>query len=314
VGEAPEDLDKAYEKQRAGDTEYMFLSKARRLNEEGGELAEEGRFAEAEAAYRSAAAARPGWSAPWYNLGLMHKYQGNWEASLACNQRALELSPSDADAWWNLGIAATALSRWDIARKAWRQCEISIPTGDGPIEMNFGHVPIRLKSNSGGEVLWSRRIDPARAVLVSVPLPDSGHRWGDLILHDGAANGYRMLGDQRVPVFDELACLARSSFVTFVVELDATAAALETLPSIADEFGGAAEDWSTSTRILCKECSEGTPGHFHDGASGAPANPHCGLAARDEVHAREILNTWLARSPGSSVFSIRAAEPNEQGS
>jgi hypothetical protein len=117
-----------------------------------------------------------------------------------------------------------------------------------------------------------------------------------------------MLGERKVPVFDELVCLVRSAFATFIVELEAAPAALEALPSIAEELGGAAENWSTSTRILCKECSEGTPGHFHDGHNTAPANPHCGLAARDEAHAREILTAWMARAPGSSVLGIRTAE------
>ncbi len=285
----------------------MIFSKARRLNERGRKLADKGWFAEAEEAYRAAADAAPEWSVPWYNLGLLHKYRGNWDASLESNQRAVDLSSSDGDSWWNLGIAATALGRWDVARLAWQNCGISVPVGDGPIEMDLGHVPIRLTENSEGEVVWSRRIDPARAVLVNVPLPASGHRWGDLVLHDGAANGYRTLRGQKVPVFDELAILQQSGFVTFVAELKAEPNTLETLSLIADDLGGAAEDWSTSTSMLCKECSEGTPGHLHDAEQTTPADPHCGIAARDEAHAQEILNAWIVREPGSSVIHIEPA-------
>ena len=285
----------------------MIFSKARRLNERGRKLADKGWFAEAEEAYRAAADAEPEWSVPWYNLGLLHKYRGNWDASLESNQRAVQISPSDGDSWWNLGIAATALGRWDVARLAWQNCAISVPEGDGPIEMDLGHVPIRLTENTEGEVVWSRRIDPARAVLVSVPLPESGHRWGDLVLHDGAANGYRMLQGQKVPVFDELAILQESGFVTFVAELKAEPNTLETLSLIADDLGGAAEDWSTSTSMICKECSEGTPGHLHDAERTTSADPHCGIAARDEAHAQEILNAWIVREPGSSVIRIEPA-------
>jgi len=290
----------------------MLFSKAQRLNDRGRKLAAKGWFVEAEEAYRAAAYAKPEWSVPWYNLGLMHKYCGKWEESLESNQRALELSPSDGDSWWNLGIAATALGRWDVARRAWQNCNISVPAGDGPIEMDFGHVPIRLTEHSEGEVVWARRIDPARAVLMSVPLPGSGHGWGDLVLHDGAANGYRMLRGQKVPVFDELVCLQRSGFVTFVAELKADLNALETLSSIADNLGGAAEDWSISTRVLCKECSEGTPGHLHDADHTAPADPHCGVAARDEAHAQEILKAWIIRAPGSSVIGLERRLPTRR--
>ena len=284
----------------------MILWKAQRLNERGRALEAEGRFAEAEAAYRGAAEARPEWAVPWYNLGLMHKYRGNWQESLDCNLRATERAPTDGDSWWNLGIAATALGRWDVARLAWGHCGISIPPGDGPLEMELGHVPIRLGTQDGGEVVWSRRIDPARAVLVSVPLPSSGHRWGDLVLHDGAANGYRLLRGQKVPVFDALTCLRPSVFATFIAELESEGDASETLPSIAEDLGGAAENWSTSTRRLCKECSEGTPGHFHE-PEHAPGDARCGIAARDQAHAEAIIAAWLARVPGGRLLRLRAS-------
>jgi tetratricopeptide (TPR) repeat protein len=289
----------------------MIFRKAERLNERGSELSANGSFAKAEAAYRAAAEARPKWSVPWYNLGLMHKYQGNWEASLECNLRSAELAPSDTASWWNAGIAATALGRWDVARRAWLKCEVHVPPGEGPIEMELGSVPIRLAE---GEVVWCRRIDPARAILISVPLPSSGHRWGDLVLHDGAANGYRMLGDRQVPVFDVLECLQPSAFGTFIAELEADDSDLELLSSIAEDLGGAAEDWSTNTRILCKECSEGVVGHRHETDDHTtPAHPRCGIAARDEPHAQEILSAWLARVPNGRALGLRpgAAEPGD---
>ena len=285
----------------------MIFSKARRLNDRGRELEAKGWFAEAESSYRAAAAAKPKWAVPWYNLGLMHKYLGNWEASLDGNLRSAELAPSDEASWWNAGIAATALGQWDVARHAWLSCGIAIPPGEGPIEMDLGHVPIRLANT---EVVWSRRIDPARAVVISVPLPSSGHHWGDLMLHDGAANGYRMLGDRQVPVFDALACLRPSALVTFVAEVQADKSEMELLSSIAKDSGGAAEDWSTNTRILCKECSEGTVGHTHSDHV-APADPHCGIAARDEAHAQEILSAWLARVPNGRVLDLREAAAGE---
>jgi tetratricopeptide (TPR) repeat protein len=284
----------------------MTFEKAERLNERGRAFAANGQFAEAEAAYRGATEARPEWAVPWYNLGLLHKYRGSWQASLECTMRATELAPGDGDSWWNLGIAATALGRWDVARRAWARCDIAIAPGDGPIEMELGHVPIRLATQEGGEVVWSRRIDPARAILTTVPLPSSGHRWGDLVLHDGAANGHRLVRGQKVPVFDELTCLRPSAFATFIAELEADEGALDTLPSVAEELGGAAEDWSTQTRLICRECSEGTPGHFHD-AESSPADARCGIAARDKAHAEAIISAWLARVPHARLRSLRAA-------
>ena len=104
---------------------------AEQLNSHGNELKDRGLLAEAEAAYRGAIAADPTWSVPHYNLGLLFKYSGRWHESLGENLVAVELDAGDEAAWWNLGIAATALSDWAIARRAWKACGIPIPGAEG---------------------------------------------------------------------------------------------------------------------------------------------------------------------------------------
>lgn len=284
-------------------------SEAVRLMELAHELSSEGRLADAEGAFRAATEASPEWSVPWYELGLLCKYQGRWAESLEFNRRAAELEPTDEASWWNLGIAATAVGDWPEARRAWAECGIELPPGEGPPQANFGLVPIRLDPDERGEVVWAHRIDPARARIRSVPLPGSPYRFDDLVLHDGAAEGYRMLKKRKVPVFNVLERLEPSEFVTFIVKLgsvDGSAdsvdpASVGRLAEIAHELGGAAEDWGTSTRILCRECSLGLP-HEHDDRPGEQAHPHCGVAARDEGHAQTILERWLAATPGADLL------------
>lgn len=275
------------------------------------ELFSGGRPADAEGAFRAATEAAPDWAVPWYELGLLCKYQGRWAESRDFNRRAAELDPTDEASWWNLGIAATAVGDWREARRAWAECGIELPPGDGPPEADFGYVPIRLDADDRGEVVWAHRIDPARARIRSVPLAGSPFRWGDLVLHDGAAEGYRMLQGRKVPVFDLLERLEPSEFVTFIVKLGSVdGPGVERLAEIAHELGGAAEDWGTSTRILCRECSRGVP-HEHEDRPGEPAHPHCGLAARDAPHAQAILDRWLAETPGADVVDWRP-DPGEE--
>lgn len=272
-------------------------SEAERLVDLGNELSEAGRPSDAEGAYRAATEADPAWSVPWYDLGLLYKYQGNWAESLTCNKRAAALDPTDQASWWNLGIAATALADWQEARRAWRECGIQLAPGEGPPEGDFGPIPVRLDPNGDGEVVWARRIDPARARLVSVPLPTSSFRWHDLVLHDGAAEGYRVLDGRQLPVFNVLSRLERSPIATFIVELGTSDPdAVEALARVADELGGAAENWGSSTNILCRQCSLGVP-HQHNERSNSPAHPHCGVAARDAMHLNQILDLWIARTP-----------------
>ena len=281
-------------------------TKAAQLNELGRELADAGRTADAEGAYRAAIAADPRWSIPWFNLGLVCKYQGRWAESLAHNQRSAELAPDDKDAWWNLGIAASALGDWAEARRAWAAVGIEL-AGDGPPAGNFGITPLRLDPDGAGEVVWGERLDPARAELRSVPLPETGFRYRDIVLNDGARNGTRVVDGQEYSVFDVLARLVTSPFHTWVVEVaPVPGETRELLSELAAKADGAAEHWGSSTRNLCAACSRGAPHTEHD-SEGPPAHPDWGVAARDEPHLQEIFRAWRTVLGNRAIRSWRGA-------
>jgi tetratricopeptide (TPR) repeat protein len=285
---------------------------AEQLNNEGSELRDAGDVVGAERAYRAASAAAPEWPAPVYNLGLLYKYECRWQESLSCNQRAAILAPDDEASWWNLGIAATALGDWNEARRAWTACGIEVPPGDGPLDFDWERTPVRLEPDGDGEVVWAKRLDPARARIVNIPVAGSRFHWGDIVLNDGAEDGQRIVRGQTYSVFNVLALLASSGFRTFVVELATTISeALAAFEECATKHGGAAEDWGTSTSNICLQCSHGTP-HQHTGASSNPAHPHWGLAARDHAHADTIISEWLATTPGADLtvwYEASAAIP-----
>ena len=115
------------------------MTQAERLLAEGLELEHAGDSPAAERAYHAAAELSPEWSVPFYNLGLMYKYQHRWRESLEFNKRATTLAPDDEAGWWNLGIAATALSDWKEARNAWAKCGMNPPDGAGPPDFGWGH-------------------------------------------------------------------------------------------------------------------------------------------------------------------------------
>jgi tetratricopeptide (TPR) repeat protein len=281
-----------------------------RLNEEGRVLFADGRTAEAEALYRRAIDADPSWSVPHYNLGLLYKYAGRWSESLASNRLALALDPGDEAAAWNLGIAATAQGDWSTARDAWRRCGIEIPAGDGPISVDYGLVPIRLDPNRRAEVVWARRIDPARARLANIPFPESGHRFADLVLHDGAAAGERTISGRTVPVFNALTLLEASAYQTFVVWApNAAAESISSLVELAEQDKCAVEDWSSSVRYICARCSGGPalPEHEHrhvEHQSRDSIQP--ALAARDLAQALRVAQRW-SESAGVGPVSVRLA-------
>jgi hypothetical protein len=262
------------------------------------------------ALYDKATSSDPSWSVPWYNLGLLYKNRREWKASLRCNQEAVRRDSSNEAAWWNMGIAATALSDWVEARRAWSGYGIELPSGTGEIRSDFGYTPIRINPEGDGEVVWTQRIDPARAFVRSVPLPESGRRRGDLLLHDGAPNGSRMYRGREVSVFDEIEVLAASPLGTF--EATVTVESVEDLVALEKTFaegGAGAEDWS-SIRYICQRCSEGGPHEVHDrGEAHAAGERRIGIAAPSERIANELLLAWAHAQRTRSSGNLKMLLP-----
>lgn len=230
-----------------------------------------------------------------YNVGLVHKYRGEWQLSFEFNAKARVLAPRDEATLWNLAIAATALRRWSVAREAWRDVGIDISAGDGPIDMDFGVTPIRLHPNANGEVVWARRIDPVRACITSIPFPESGFRLKDVVLHDGAATGTRTVEGREFPVFNVLETFERSAFETYVIHLhSATDERVAWLQQQAGDAGVGMEDWTTNVRALCKQCSEGRPHETHDHGPSAQDMRRIGLASSDPAKIEALVAACTA--------------------
>lgn len=164
-----------------------------------------------------------------------------------------------------------------------------------------------------------RRIDPVRARLLNVPLPESGHRFGDIVLHDGAATGHRFDGDREVPVFNELVRLVPSEFQTFVVFVSCRN--LEELQPLLDATApgiGYSEDWTETVRYYCMRCSYGTVHrHDRDESNEWQADRNLGIAAQSRRSVEKLLRDWAAAGHDRHVEGIETREvdipPREDG-
>lgn len=264
------------------------------LHERAGELDDD---AQALAMYRQALEIDPRRADTHYNMGLIYKYQGRWQESFDHNRQAVALDPNDEASNWNLAIAATALRDWRTARDVWNRLGLAIRKGEAPIEDDFGITPVRLDPDDRGEVVWARRIDPVRARIENVPLPESGFRRGDVVLHDGAAVGHRVSGGKSYPVFNVLALFEAGPYATWLAEVSADGVAdVKALCDALDAAGAAAEDWTTNVRTLCKQCSEGTPHDVHDRRLVAEPDGRyrLGIAPADVAAAKRALHAWDA--------------------
>ena len=139
-----------------------------------------------------------------------------------------------------------------------------------------------------------RKEDPsAWTQILNVPTPDSGHRCGDIVLHDGDPVGSRRLGDRELGVFNEILLWQRSPVPTLTVTVEASEpAAFEALVDDFTAAGAAAQDWTGTVRHLCRSCSEGSPHPDHDDAPvDGPSGRSFGLSA-DLEQARDVLERW----------------------
>lgn len=269
------------------------------LHEEGQELSSSGNTDEALRRYHQALALESDRPNTLYNVGLIHKYRHEWSKSFEYNLRAYRLRPDDEATRWNLAIAATALRDWDTARQIWKECAIALDGESGPITANLGWAPVRLNPDSNGEVVWGTRIDPVRTILRNVPLPESGFRYRDMVLNDGAPVGTRISQGREYDVFNVLELFEPSHWSTYRAVVDAsTPEALTALDALADNLGLGFEDWTSSVRELCRACSEGTPHEHTDSISDWIPRRHIGLSATERHKIDELLRTWTDQQRG----------------
>jgi hypothetical protein len=276
------------------------------LNNRGSQNVNSGKSSRGERYYEWASRIDPRWSVPWYNLGLHTKNTGRWKDSLRFNQRALELNADDEGAWWNLGIAATALRDWSEARRAWKAYGIEVDGEVGEVRTSSGTACVRLDPARLGEVVWGKRLDPARMAILNVPLPESGHRFHDIVLNDGASNGTRVdRHGNEVPVFDELSIWEVSEYSTFRARLhmleDSVVEHLTKL-CVVHELG--LEDWTT-IRILCAKCSRGNPGpHECEAEPLEDGSRRFGFGAKKEEDLENVLQEWASANAGADFSNL----------
>lgn len=261
-------------------------------NESGREALDAEDYAAAERHFREAIRLDPDWSTPHYNLGLTLKFQRRWPESLLANWRAHQLNPEDDAAFWNLAIASVATGDWDKARVAFKAIGLAPPEGAGPWDLRLGLIPIRICPEEAPEVVWCHRLDPVRAKIANVPLPESGRRFGDVVLNDGEPRGYKQYQGREVPIFNELELLERSEYATLQLEIEMDSEeTVDNLRAVLMEHDIFAEDWSGSIRMICRACSEGRPHQHHDQELETEwaSRRRLGVATRDQARLREVL-------------------------
>jgi hypothetical protein len=155
----------------------------------------------------------PSYFGPWFNLGLVYKRLRDWRSAVDAFVAAWERLPRDvstdlyASVLWNMGIAASALQEWSRARWVWSQLGHDVKgSAGGPPSIPMG---LAWVSHLGGNALLAKRLDPARACILSHDSVDDLAP-GTIAVHDGERVGAKVHNGEELPIFPILALLPAS--------------------------------------------------------------------------------------------------------
>ncbi len=236
----------------------------------------------------------PQWAPPYLRLGQIYKYRREWKPALYYNKKAIALDAGNQQAWWDMGLAATAIGKLRLARNVWEK---------------FGHGPkagavlkpasVRLQFQRQFEVLWVQRISPCLGHIRSVPQPASGRRYGDLVLIDNVVRGYHSSGAHRLPIFDELGLKKCAHYGAFSCRLlEAGEQDIKLLQQLCLEQKLGFEVWGNAAQAATVRSSQGMPEYFAFNLTSVP-ELLVAIAARRKEDAKEVLKSW-------SVISLKS--------
>lgn len=141
-------------------------------NQRGGNLFKQGKYADAEAAYREAIRLNPNGRAFHYNLGLALEEQRRFAEAEASYRRAVELNPKNANGHYKLGLMQIYLGRYAEAEKAYRAAaQLSPSDANTRISLGFALEKQGRRGEAEAEYREAVKLAP-------------GNYWGHLKLGD----------------------------------------------------------------------------------------------------------------------------------
>lgn len=228
------------------------------------------------------------WPPAYARLGVIYKNRAEWKPALYYCKKTLALDSAQADLWWSLGIAATALKKRGIAKSVWAKFGLDNFKAASP-------VCIRLRYQKQIEILWVRPIDPAKGEIINIPHPHSDRRYRDVIIYDREVIGHNVVGRRRIPIMEELSLYKRSGFRTFSCAIHHQRDGhLQSLEQLCVEHGLGFEVWSNSTQQLVPASGSSLPEYFSRDMLPQIESQGCIVAfgAYEMVDVQTVLESW----------------------
>ncbi|MBK8489849.1 MAG: hypothetical protein IPL49_02815 [Saprospirales bacterium] len=245
--------------------------------------------------YKKVIRLAPDWVEPYLHLSILYKDRADWKTCLHYTRKSLQFDPEAREAWTNMGLASTALKKWKAARQAWNHLGYEFKETDQSTDFDLGTVTLYLNPQALPEIVWARQLDPARAVVLSIPQPGSGRRYRDTILFDPESVGTQVVGAKKWAAYKELQVLRSSPYKTFSVELlEVTDAQVDALAKLCNEDGIGFDNWSAATHLFLPPAFRESPEfHLHSFPREAGIRSVVvGMAAKSQRPLQRVLKNW----------------------
>lgn len=242
--------------------------------------------------YRRVIKLEGGWKPPYLRLLAIYKGRHEWKPAYHFAKRSLAIDPADSGIWWDLGIAATALKKWRIARNVWAKFDLPAAAPKAANEI----FSLALPYGKYIEMIWVRPICPARAEVISIPRPDAGRYYRDVVLYDRRQlQGHNIAGNRKLPVYEYLGHWKHSHYRTFSCRLyTGEAKDVRVLERLCMEAGFGFENWSNSALNAMPKlrAKKSEFYNLHDRDEAPEAVQWVAIAARREWEVKQLLRQW----------------------
>lgn len=230
------------------------------------------------------------WSKPYYYLSLIYRARKEWKPTFHYSQKTVEYNAQNREAWWNLGLAATVLQRWEIAQRAWSVLELG-----NVVKPEL--LPIQIVHRGFKEVVWARQIDLVRVRIESIPHPFSRRRYGEVIMHDRYSIGKLIVKNKRIDIYREVQALERSFFDTYSVLLHTDKRSdIDVLDKLCLEAELGFDNWTNSNEVQTKP-NRKAKAEYYSKNFFKPSEEEqtyyvIGIAAKRRKEVLETLEAW----------------------
>ncbi|MDP6040305.1 MAG: tetratricopeptide repeat protein, partial [Candidatus Latescibacteria bacterium] len=127
-------------------------------NNEGVQLAEQGRLREAIRSFRQAVTLVPNFASAYFNMGRAHSQLKQFDDAVRAFGTAVQVRPGYVDAWYQLGIVFQTKGQFEKARKAYGTVR-SLTTYSPNLLYRLGFVSLKLEDWEQTATYWEQLSD-----------------------------------------------------------------------------------------------------------------------------------------------------------